>query len=223
MLAVSPGAELPRVPRRLRPLRGAGAEHAVRGTPAGISGQVMAVRLPARSGAPADIFLDRETHDAAWGAMRSGADLPFGPQPGAGLPGLGQQPAGGDGRAGELLLLPRRPGEPPDRAGRARSDGGCRGPEGAAAGRLYGVLGEAARSVRRRAGYAGDDGGGRRRGRRGDRPIARLGRPVPARLAGRGRLRAVPNRLRLALLRASLRRGARQIVRLDAPEHGAAR
>ena len=44
-------------------------------------GQVMAVRLPARSGAPADIFLDRETHDAAWGAMRSGADLPFGLNP----------------------------------------------------------------------------------------------------------------------------------------------
>ncbi len=44
-------------------------------------GQVMAVRLPARSGAPADIFLDRETHDAAWGAVRSGADLPFGLNP----------------------------------------------------------------------------------------------------------------------------------------------
>ena len=44
-------------------------------------GQVMAVRLPARSGAPADIVLDRETHDAAWGAMRSGADLPFGLNP----------------------------------------------------------------------------------------------------------------------------------------------
>ena len=44
-------------------------------------GQVMAVRLPARSGAPGDIFVDREAHDAAWGEMRSGADLPFGLNP----------------------------------------------------------------------------------------------------------------------------------------------
>ena len=44
-------------------------------------GQTMAVRLPARSGAPADIFVDRAAHDAAWGDMRSGADLPFGLNP----------------------------------------------------------------------------------------------------------------------------------------------
>ena len=44
-------------------------------------GQTMAVRLPARSGAPADIIVDREAHDAAWGDMRSGADLPFGLNP----------------------------------------------------------------------------------------------------------------------------------------------
>ena len=44
-------------------------------------GQTMAVRMPARSGAPADIVVDRDAHDAAWGAMRSGADLPFGLNP----------------------------------------------------------------------------------------------------------------------------------------------
>ena len=44
-------------------------------------GQTMAVRLPARSGAPADIVVDREAHDAAWGEMRNGADLPFGLNP----------------------------------------------------------------------------------------------------------------------------------------------
>ena len=44
-------------------------------------GQTMAVRLPARSGAPADIVVDRDAHDAAWGDMRSGADLPFGLNP----------------------------------------------------------------------------------------------------------------------------------------------
>ncbi|MDE0333915.1 MAG: penicillin acylase family protein [Defluviicoccus sp.] len=44
-------------------------------------GQTMAVRLPARSGAPADIIVDREAHDDAWGDMRSGADLPFGLNP----------------------------------------------------------------------------------------------------------------------------------------------
>ena len=44
-------------------------------------GQTMAVRLPARSGAPADIVVDRDAHAAAWGDMRNGADLPFGLNP----------------------------------------------------------------------------------------------------------------------------------------------
>ena len=47
-------------------------------------GQVMAVWLPARQGAPDDIVLDRAAHDASWGAMRTGADLPWSlnPEPG---------------------------------------------------------------------------------------------------------------------------------------------
>ena len=40
-------------------------------------GQVMAVRLPARSGPPADIALDTAGHDAAWGTLRTAADLPY--------------------------------------------------------------------------------------------------------------------------------------------------
>ncbi len=40
-------------------------------------GQVMAVWLPTRQDAPDDIFLDTAAHDASWGAMRSGADLPY--------------------------------------------------------------------------------------------------------------------------------------------------
>ena len=47
-------------------------------------GQVMAVWLPTRRAAPDDIVLDRAAHDASWGAMRTGADLPysFNPEPG---------------------------------------------------------------------------------------------------------------------------------------------
>ena len=48
-------------------------------------GQVMAVRLPTRREAPADIFLDRAAHDASWGAMRTGADLPWSFNPEAGF------------------------------------------------------------------------------------------------------------------------------------------
>ena len=40
-------------------------------------GQVMAVQLPSRSGPPADIALDTAEHDAAWGALRTAADLPY--------------------------------------------------------------------------------------------------------------------------------------------------
>jgi len=47
-------------------------------------GQVMAVWLPGRNGPPADIALDTALHDAAWGAMRTTADLPhtFNPETG---------------------------------------------------------------------------------------------------------------------------------------------
>ncbi len=48
-------------------------------------GQVMAVWLPARRGAPDDIFLDTAAHDAAWGAMRTGADLPYSLNPETGF------------------------------------------------------------------------------------------------------------------------------------------
>ena len=48
-------------------------------------GQVMAVWLPARQGAPDDIFLDTAAHDAAWGAMRTGADLPWSLNPETGF------------------------------------------------------------------------------------------------------------------------------------------
>ena len=42
----------------------------------GTIGQVMAVRLPTRQGAPADIFTGREEHDASWGEMRGASDFP---------------------------------------------------------------------------------------------------------------------------------------------------
>ena len=48
-------------------------------------GQVMAVRLPARSGTPADIVLDTDAHDASWGKMRGAADLPYSLNPAAGF------------------------------------------------------------------------------------------------------------------------------------------
>ena len=48
-------------------------------------GQVMAVWLPERSAAPADIVTDGGAHDAAWGTMRTAADLPFGLNPGRGF------------------------------------------------------------------------------------------------------------------------------------------
>ena len=47
-------------------------------------GQVMAARLPARSGPPPDVVLDLSLHDAAWSAMRTPGDLPFGYNPEAG-------------------------------------------------------------------------------------------------------------------------------------------
>ena len=47
-------------------------------------GQVMAVRLPARSGAPADIALDTAGYDATWGALRTAADLPYSYNPDSG-------------------------------------------------------------------------------------------------------------------------------------------
>ena len=48
-------------------------------------GRVMAARLPARAGAPADIFLDTGAHDASWGTMLGGADLPYSYNPEAGF------------------------------------------------------------------------------------------------------------------------------------------
>ena len=48
-------------------------------------GQVMAVRLPSRRAAPADIFLDGSAADASWGAMRTGADLPYSLNPETGF------------------------------------------------------------------------------------------------------------------------------------------
>ncbi len=47
-------------------------------------GRVLAVRLPGREGAPADIALDTAGHDASWGAMRSAADLPYSYNPESG-------------------------------------------------------------------------------------------------------------------------------------------
>ena len=52
---------------------------------AGNIGQVMAARLPLRGGPPADLALDPALHDAAWGAMRGAADLPFAYNPEAGF------------------------------------------------------------------------------------------------------------------------------------------
>ena len=48
-------------------------------------GQVMAVRLPTRRGAPDDIFQDTAAHDASWGAMRSATDLPWSLNPETGF------------------------------------------------------------------------------------------------------------------------------------------
>ena len=48
-------------------------------------GQVMAAWLPARRGSPADVFLDTDAHDASWGTMLSGADLPHSFNPEAGF------------------------------------------------------------------------------------------------------------------------------------------
>ena len=172
-------------------------------------GQVMAAWLPARAGAPADIVLDTDAHDDSWGAMRTGADLPCILKPEIRLPGLGQQPAAGDRHPGGVLLLARRPRAPHGRADRERRGGERRDPENAAARRIHGVLGDAARPLRCRARRSGADRGGRHRGRRGDRPVARLGRCIPARVPRRGRVRAVSRGLRRALLRPSPRRGKR--------------
>ena len=55
----------------------------------------MAAWLPARSGAPADIVLDTDAHDAAWGAMRTAADLPCSFNPEAGfLASANNRPSG---------------------------------------------------------------------------------------------------------------------------------
>ena len=48
-------------------------------------GQVMAVWLPARREAPADIFLDRAAAGQSWAAMRTGADLPYSLNPETGF------------------------------------------------------------------------------------------------------------------------------------------
>ena len=48
-------------------------------------GQVMAARLPARAGTPADIFLDTDACDSSWGTMLGGADLPYSFNPEAGF------------------------------------------------------------------------------------------------------------------------------------------
>ena len=60
-------------------------------------GQVMAVRLPGRSGPPADIALDPAEHDASWGAMRSAEDFPYSLNPEAGyLASANNRPAATD-------------------------------------------------------------------------------------------------------------------------------
>ena len=47
-------------------------------------GQVMAVRLPGRSGPPADIALDTAAHDDSWSAMSTSRDLPYSLNPESG-------------------------------------------------------------------------------------------------------------------------------------------
>ena len=156
--------------------------------------------------------------------MRGAADLPFGLDPQRGIPGLCQQPAVGDQTSRSAFFF-----SPDDRARRltalieSETELDAEALKALAAGRLHGLCGEAARPVPCPARCARDDGRGRPRLGRGDRPPARLGRPVPERLAGRGRVRAVPPRLRLTPLRASLRRGRRPGLRRVAAGHVAAR
>ena len=60
-------------------------------------GRVMAVRLPGRSGPPADIVLDTADHDASWGALRTAADLPYSFNPDSGyLVSANNRPAATD-------------------------------------------------------------------------------------------------------------------------------
>ena len=47
-------------------------------------GRVLAVRLPSRSGPPADIAVDPSLHEASWAAMRTARDLPHSYNPEAG-------------------------------------------------------------------------------------------------------------------------------------------
>ena len=47
-------------------------------------GRVLAVRLPSRSGPPADIAIDTALHDTSWAAMRTAADLPYSYNPASG-------------------------------------------------------------------------------------------------------------------------------------------
>ena len=64
-------------------------------------GQVMAVWLPTRRGAPADIFLDSAAHDSAWGTLHTGAELPYSLNPEAGfLVSANNRPAETDVPAG---------------------------------------------------------------------------------------------------------------------------
>ena len=153
-------------------------------------------------------------------AQRCGAALQL--QSGVGLPGFRQRPAAGDRDACGLLLLARRPGGAHARPHRGRNRGKCRDPQGLAAGRLHGVVGNAARSLRRQARCAGNDRRGRCRRHEGDRAAARLGRRIPRRLDRGGHLRAVPPRLHRPLLRPALRRRRWRSVRLGRPAHGAA-
>ena len=184
-------------------------------------GRVLAVRLPSRSGPPADIALDTGLHDAAWAAMRTARDLPHSYNPESGyLVSANDRPPPTDVPVGFFFSRDDRV-ERHARPDRGRDRRRCRDPQGDPAGCLHGVVGEAARSLRRQARCPGNDRR-RRCGRQdGDRPAARLGRRVPRRLAGRGHVRAIPPRLHRPLLRPALWRGRRAGVRLGRPAHGA--
>ena len=205
------GARLRRVPGRLRDLRRARPEHAVR--------RQRGEHRPGDGGRPArprcrrpeghDPPRRRQRGDVAELARRDGASLQ--PQPRERHPGVGQQPPRRRRSAGGLLLLARRPRRADDRAAARRRDR-ARRRQGAAAGRVHALLGGVARRLRRRPRRPAPAARRHGRGGAGGGPDARLGRPLPPRVPGRGGLSrrfATPSRAPSMPVRSARRTGPR--------------
>ena len=186
-------------------------------------GQVMAVRLPARSGPPPDLVVPPD-RAAAWDAMLSAAELPFALNPEEGfLASANNRPAAAGPPVGFFFSSD-------DRARRMADIVAAEAPMGFAD---VAALQRDTRMIsagRTRDLFVArlDSSGPRRVGRparrRGAPPAARMGR-APPRGVGRGRdLRAIPPRLRPRVLPGGVRRRRRRRLRRGrAHRHAAAR